>query len=381
MFQCYNGGINIKKRISMKSVFCRVLAVTILTPLLYGASSSQTRWEKHYAHAGVYPDYEARLIWQDDASVGREKMEYAQAKQYCRSLTLANTHGWRLPSAQELVGLYADEKKMRRISHIPSGSFWTSTPQDEGENVYIKGVRYPGAKSGFTSPRNILVVRCVRTGAKVATSPAVAAVPASSVNVKQKKAKQKHHTVQARKTAEHERALKEAAQAKRKARLRAERAQKAKAEAKARRIRQEQERLAHERFALLQQTALIDTKSGLAWQDDEEVGTRKLPWKEASQYCKALRIAGYDDWTLPTSEELEKLYGRKDALRNDSDAVFWSSTVIDPADGTVEYTDFTSGAQFWTTKDRAFNVRCVRHPMSTRFAAKSNSAESRNTQN
>lgn len=378
--QCYDCAIK-RYEMSMKNMFYKVFAVTMLTPLLYGASSSQTRWEKYYAHAGVYPDYETRLIWQDDSTVGREKMEYAQAKQYCRSLTLANTHGWRLPTAQELVGLYADEKKMRRISHIPSGSFWTSTPQDEGENVYIKGVRYPGAKSGFTSPRNTLVVRCVRTGAKVAPSPAVAAVPASSVNVKQKKAKQKHHTVQARKTAEHERALKEAAEAKRQAQLRAERAQKARAEAEARRIRQEQERLAHERFALLQQTALIDTKSGLAWQDSKEVKARKLPWKEASQYCKALRIAGYDDWALPSAEELEKLYSHKDRLRNDADAIYWSSTVIDPAEGTVEYVDFSSGARFWTTKDRAFNVRCVRHPMAVRLATMSHSEESRKKQN
>lgn len=38
-----------------------------------------------------------------------------------------------------------------------------------------------------------------------------------------------------------------------------------------------------------------------------------IKWPEAVEYCKALDLAGYDDWRLPSLEELERLQDPKAA--------------------------------------------------------------------
>jgi len=350
----------------MKRTILNLLTLAVGITALEGASSSQENWEHHYARSGIYPDYETRLIWQDDASVGREKMDFAQARGYCRSLSLAGHHDWRLPNVNELQRLNGSEEKMHKVSHVPSGSFWSSTLLEQDGWQYVQGVRYPGGRSGHTNPKNAMLVRCVRTGAtEIGPRPAAADVSAEKRRV-QAENQQKQSMKARQESAERLRRAAEAAEAERQAKLRAER--KRKAEAEAARLKREQERAAQERFELLQQVALIDPESGLAWQDEQANGERRLTWSEAADYCTSLRIAGYDDWQLPTSDELETLYRHREDLKHSADTVYWTGTLIDADNGTVEYVDFGSGAQFWTTKNRAFNVRCVRHPQQTRIA-------------
>lgn len=50
---------------------------------------------------------------------------------------------------------------------------------------------------------------------------------------------------------------------------------------------------------------VTDTTTGLMWQQGE-AGTQKT-WKEAIDYCKALGLAGHNDWRLPTRNELESI--------------------------------------------------------------------------
>ena len=50
---------------------------------------------------------------------------------------------------------------------------------------------------------------------------------------------------------------------------------------------------------------VTDTTTGLMWQQ-AETGTEKT-WEEAIDYCKALGLAGYNDWRLPDRNELESL--------------------------------------------------------------------------
>jgi hypothetical protein len=50
---------------------------------------------------------------------------------------------------------------------------------------------------------------------------------------------------------------------------------------------------------------VTDTTTGLMWQQ-AETGTKKT-WKEAIDYCKALGLAGHNDWRLPDLNELESI--------------------------------------------------------------------------
>lgn len=50
---------------------------------------------------------------------------------------------------------------------------------------------------------------------------------------------------------------------------------------------------------------VTDTTTGLIWQLR---GPREpMNWQTAREYCKTLTLAGYNDWRLPTGEELSSL--------------------------------------------------------------------------
>lgn len=61
---------------------------------------------------------------------------------------------------------------------------------------------------------------------------------------------------------------------------------------------------------------VTDSSNGLMWQDEkytteEEIATENIKnygkagnWEYAKQYCEDLRYAGYNNWRLPTKDEL-----------------------------------------------------------------------------
>ncbi|WP_299932950.1 DUF1566 domain-containing protein [uncultured Pelagimonas sp.] len=83
---------------------------------------------------------------------------------------------------------------------------------------------------------------------------------------------------------------------------------------------------------------VTDTATGRMWQKADD-GTRR-EWHQALAYCEALDLAGFDDWTLPHSKELQSIvdYDRSGfpaideavfAITQDSDSLdFWSSTTF-----------------------------------------------------
>ncbi len=50
---------------------------------------------------------------------------------------------------------------------------------------------------------------------------------------------------------------------------------------------------------------VLDTRTGLMWQ--RAVPVERFTWVEAKAYAKGLRLGGYEDWRLPTKEELLSL--------------------------------------------------------------------------
>lgn len=55
---------------------------------------------------------------------------------------------------------------------------------------------------------------------------------------------------------------------------------------------------------------VIDSKTGLQWQDNSDNNSTKKTWKEAIDYCETLSLDNHDDWRLPNINELKTLIDR-----------------------------------------------------------------------
>ncbi len=112
---------------------------------------------------------------------------------------------------------------------------------------------------------------------------------------------------------------------------------------------------------------VLDTESGLMWQDNSAVESSEMLYGEAMTYCKRLSLAGYDDWRLPSVQELQSIVD----LTRYEPAVqrgfhftaldsYWSSTLYaDDAERAWDV-DFKSGSTEHNRHSYDFYVRCVR---------------------
>ena len=78
---------------------------------------------------------------------------------------------------------------------------------------------------------------------------------------------------------------------------------------------------------------VIDSETGLMWQDNEAVLNTQKTWSQAKQYCKNLQHAGFSDWYLPSVKELLTITDKSSykpslahAFTNRSSSAFWSSS-------------------------------------------------------
>ncbi len=118
-------------------------------------------------------------------------------------------------------------------------------------------------------------------------------------------------------------------------------------------------------------SVVIDNSTGLTWQDNADSKNLRLNWSEAVEYCQNLSLGGYNDWRIPTREELVLLvnYGKlypaiDNAFYNTASYLYWSS-------GQVAYNNYSRASQwvlfagygiggFLEEKNNYINVRCVR---------------------
>jgi len=115
----------------------------------------------------------------------------------------------------------------------------------------------------------------------------------------------------------------------------------------------------------------IQEDADLMWQDqlytDAEAGASKRNksigksgvWRHAEAYCRDLDYAGYSDWRLPTSDELQavhRIHGQVFTYFRDTD--FWTST---PAQAGRHYVVYPADAYVYEQKSSRTNyIRCVR---------------------
>jgi hypothetical protein len=112
--------------------------------------------------------------------------------------------------------------------------------------------------------------------------------------------------------------------------------------------------------------AVLDEQSGLIWDAGE---TKPMDWKKAMAHPKKLTIAGFDDWRLPTVEELFCLADRTKHSPAIDTAFFqkceggwyWSSTVDASSPGDFAwYVLFSLGSSDFSSQSYRGLVRAVR---------------------
>lgn len=78
----------------------------------------------------------------------------------------------------------------------------------------------------------------------------------------------------------------------------------------------------------------------------------------AARVCKDLVLNGYDDWFLPSRDELNEMYLHKDVIGGFTDNSYWSSTEYNRLNGYQQ--SFYTGGQGWSSKRSLFYIRPVR---------------------
>ncbi len=105
----------------------------------------------------------------------------------------------------------------------------------------------------------------------------------------------------------------------------------------------------------------------LLWQDNKDTIKVKKSWSDANSYCSSLSLAGFDDWRLPSIEELLSITDLnrynpaiKSVFKNAKSDYYWSSTANASVTSDAWYVGFHYGNADWSFKSKTNSVRCVR---------------------
>jgi len=114
---------------------------------------------------------------------------------------------------------------------------------------------------------------------------------------------------------------------------------------------------------------VTDHTTGLMWRDDANASTTKNTWSDANTTCENMEFSGYNDWRLPTAEELSTLLDANRSsfpnidptFQNTASNYYWSSTTSAPYTATHAWgVYFNNGGVNSTNKTNSIYVRCVR---------------------
>ncbi len=112
---------------------------------------------------------------------------------------------------------------------------------------------------------------------------------------------------------------------------------------------------------------VTDTETGLMWQQGNV--SENMNWKDSLAYCENLSFAGYDDWRMPTREELRSIayYGNSGPAIKPyyfpatNSSYYWSATTYVKSTGSVWHVNFTNGdAVLGGKTTSSYHVRAVR---------------------
>jgi hypothetical protein len=111
-----------------------------------------------------------------------------------------------------------------------------------------------------------------------------------------------------------------------------------------------------------------DDKTGLVWQDNQDVIQNEMKYDDAKKYCQKLILDGFEDWRLPTLREIYTIVDLtqdRPALKNGFEVRkgerFWTVTpYIENPEKEAWLISMTYGEAEPYRKERAYSVRCVR---------------------
>ena len=110
---------------------------------------------------------------------------------------------------------------------------------------------------------------------------------------------------------------------------------------------------------------VYDKETKLIWQ--RKGSSKKMSWSNAKEYCENLLWGGYDDWRLPTIDELKSIvdYSRYNpAIDTDyfdiKSDYYWSSTTDVSDSSYAWHVLFDGGNDHWHLKSLHDYALCVR---------------------
>jgi hypothetical protein len=84
-------------------------------------------------------------------------------------------------------------------------------------------------------------------------------------------------------------------------------------------------------------------------------------WDNARTLCNTSTLAGFNDWRLPTRQELLIVYDKRNLIGNFQNSAYWSSTTSEHVSYEAYLVDFSSGYVYDNgRKSNSYYVRCVR---------------------
>lgn len=114
---------------------------------------------------------------------------------------------------------------------------------------------------------------------------------------------------------------------------------------------------------------LTDTRTGLMWTRKDNGSA--IGWNDANAYCEELTLGGFDDWYLPTSDQLSGIYDPNNVTGHDAhwdihtipgfhlgESVIWSSKNASQSAGFFRFSD---GERLRVREDNigAYNLPCL----------------------
>jgi hypothetical protein len=101
------------------------------------------------------------------------------------------------------------------------------------------------------------------------------------------------------------------------------------------------------------------TKMGYGNQNTQDIVAGCSTAHIAAKFCSDLMLRGFNDWYLPSKDELNKLFQYKNNIGGFADTFYWSSSEIN--DSCAWSQDFTDGIQISDSlKKTSFYVRAIR---------------------